>query len=181
METFTKLFEHFLVFVYHCFDRIVIQGYLPLLTRPEHIVHFFRDVHGQYPITGQVLAKRTLEYRGWVAAYAHNHKIPMLKAEQDSEQGGLRPSSSTTNGAAQTTRCLLHLHQHGNGQHVQFKESPVPHRRSELPHHPAWPLPFPALLLLHPRSGDRPAGHVHRHLPSLSNHVLPERASLHGD
>src|SRR5260370_24727366 len=32
METFTKLFERFLVFVYHCFDRIVIQGYLPLLT-----------------------------------------------------------------------------------------------------------------------------------------------------
>ena len=46
METFAKLFERFLVFVYHCFDRIVIQGYLPLLTRPEHIVHFFRDVHG---------------------------------------------------------------------------------------------------------------------------------------
>ena len=49
METFAKLFERFLVFVYHGFDRIVIQGYLPLLTRPEHIVHFFRDVHGLYP------------------------------------------------------------------------------------------------------------------------------------
>jgi hypothetical protein len=57
MEIFAKLFERFLVFVYHCFDRIVIQGYMPLLTRPEHIVHFFRDVHGQYPITPQVLAK----------------------------------------------------------------------------------------------------------------------------
>ena len=82
METFAKLFERFLVFVYHCFDRIVIQGYLPLLTRPEHIVHFFRDVHGQYPITPQVLAKRTLEYRGWVEAYARNHKIPIMKAEK---------------------------------------------------------------------------------------------------
>jgi len=51
METFAKLFARFLIFVCHCFDRIVIQGYLPLLTRPEHIVHFFRDVHGQYPIT----------------------------------------------------------------------------------------------------------------------------------
>jgi hypothetical protein len=56
METFVKLFERFLVFVYHCFDRIVIQGYLPLLTRPEHTVHFFRDVHGLYPITPEVLA-----------------------------------------------------------------------------------------------------------------------------
>jgi hypothetical protein len=82
METFAKLFARFLVFVYHCFDRIVIQGYMPLLTRPEHIVHFFRDLHGQYPITPQVLAKRTPEYRGWVEAYARNHKIPMLKAEK---------------------------------------------------------------------------------------------------
>jgi hypothetical protein len=38
-------------------DRIVIQGYMPLLTRPEHIDHFFRDLHG-HPITPQVLAKR---------------------------------------------------------------------------------------------------------------------------
>ena len=34
METFCKLFGSLLAFVYHCFDRIVIQGYLPLLTRP---------------------------------------------------------------------------------------------------------------------------------------------------
>jgi hypothetical protein len=82
METFAKLFERFLVFVYHCFDRIVIQGYLPLLTRPEHIVHFFRDVHGQYPITPQVLAKRTPEYRAWVEGYARNHKIPIKSPEK---------------------------------------------------------------------------------------------------
>jgi hypothetical protein len=82
METLAKLFERFLVFGYHCFDRIVIQGYLPLLTRPAHIVHFFRDVHGQYPITPQVLAKRTREYRAWVEAYARNHKIPMLRAQK---------------------------------------------------------------------------------------------------
>jgi hypothetical protein len=82
METFAKLFERFLVFIYHCFDRIVIQGYLPLLTRPAHIVHFFRDVHGLYPITPQVLARRTLEYRAWVEGYARNHKIVMIKAEK---------------------------------------------------------------------------------------------------
>jgi hypothetical protein len=92
METFAKLFERFLVFVYHCFDRIVIQGYLPLLTRPEHVVYFFRDVHGQYPVTPQVLAKRTSEYRGWVEGYARNHKIPMLKAEKGvSKEDAVRP------------------------------------------------------------------------------------------
>lgn len=92
METFKKLFERFLVFVYHCFDRIVIQGYLPLLTRPAHIVHFFRDVHGQYPITPQVLAKRTVEYRAWVEAYARNHKIPIRKGEKGvSKEDYVRP------------------------------------------------------------------------------------------
>ena len=77
METFCKLFGSLLAFVYHCFDRIVIQGYLPLLTRPEHIVHFFRDVHGIYPITKQALAKRTREYQQWVEAFARNHRIPI--------------------------------------------------------------------------------------------------------
>src|SRR5438094_9717645 len=77
METFAKLFARFLVFVYHCFDRIVIQGYLPLLTRPEHIVHFFRDVQGVYPITKPALKKRTQEYQQWVEAFARNHGIPI--------------------------------------------------------------------------------------------------------
>jgi hypothetical protein len=35
MDVFTKLFGHLLVFVYHCFDRIVIHGYLSGLSRPE--------------------------------------------------------------------------------------------------------------------------------------------------
>ena len=113
METFAKLFERFLIFVYHCFDRIVIQGYLPLLTRPEHIVHFFRDVHGLYPITPQVLAKPTLEYRGWVEGYARNHKIPILKAEKGvSKEDSVRP----------------HL------QPMERRNQHVSHRGSKLPH-----------------------------------------------
>ena len=35
MELFTTLFSDLLVFVYHCFDRIVIHGYLSGLSRPE--------------------------------------------------------------------------------------------------------------------------------------------------
>jgi hypothetical protein len=82
METFTKLFGSLLVFVYHCFDRIVILGHIPLLTRPENIVHFFRDVHRSGPITKDVLRKRTNEYNGWVEAFARNHKIPIEWAEK---------------------------------------------------------------------------------------------------
>ncbi len=80
METFVKLFGNLLAFVYHCFDRLVIQGYLPLLAREAHIVHWFRDVHGIYPITPEALKKRTDEYRNWVGAYARNHNIPVERA-----------------------------------------------------------------------------------------------------
>jgi len=77
METFAKLFGSLLAFVYHCFDRIVILGHLPLLTRPENIVHFFRDVHPTGAITKEVLRKRTTEYHRWVEAFARNRKIPV--------------------------------------------------------------------------------------------------------
>jgi hypothetical protein len=83
METFHTLFGSLLAFVYHCFDRIVIQGYLPLLTRPEHIVHFFRDLHEVSPITTDALAKRTREYQQWVEAYARNHRIAIEWADNN--------------------------------------------------------------------------------------------------
>src|SRR5437588_9291422 len=35
MELFTQLFGDLLAFVYQCFDRIVIYGYLSALSRPE--------------------------------------------------------------------------------------------------------------------------------------------------
>jgi hypothetical protein len=118
METFAKLFERFLSFLYHCFDRIVIQGYLPLLTRPEHIVHFFRDVLGQYPITPEVLARRTPEYRAWVEGYARNHKIPILQAEKGVSKEDAVGPLSPADGKAESARGLLHLPRHGNGQHL---------------------------------------------------------------
>jgi hypothetical protein len=35
-----------LFFVYHCFDRIVINGYVSGLSWPEQVVRFFRQVIG---------------------------------------------------------------------------------------------------------------------------------------
>jgi len=81
MEEFARLFGSLLAFVYHCFDRIVIRGHLPLLTRPENIVHFFRDVQGVGTITKEVLRQRTTEYNQWVEAFARNHGIPLEWAE----------------------------------------------------------------------------------------------------
>ena len=82
MELFAKLFSSLLVFVYHCFDRIVIHGYLSGLSRPEQVVYFFRDVIGVPVVDKVVLSKRTGEYRGWVEAFARNHKIPMEWAQK---------------------------------------------------------------------------------------------------
>ncbi len=82
MEHFTKLFGGLLALVYHCFDRIVIRGHLPLLTRPENIVHFFRNVHGVGAITKEVLRQRTTEYNQWVEAFARNHRVPIEWAER---------------------------------------------------------------------------------------------------
>jgi hypothetical protein len=55
METFTKLFGSLLSFVYHCFDRIVINGYLNGLSRPEQVVHFVREVLGIPVVSKEVL------------------------------------------------------------------------------------------------------------------------------
>lgn len=82
METFAKLFGSLLAFVYHCLDRIVILGHWPLLTRPENIVHFFRDVHPCGAITKQILRKRTDEYNRWVEGFARKRQIPVEWAEK---------------------------------------------------------------------------------------------------
>jgi hypothetical protein len=82
MELFAKLYSSLLVFVYHCFDRIVIHGYLSGLSRPEQVVYFFRDVIGVPVVDKSVLSKRTGEYRGWVETFARNHNIPVEWAQK---------------------------------------------------------------------------------------------------
>jgi hypothetical protein len=82
MELFTKLFSDLLVFVYHCFDRVVIHGYLSGLSRPEQVVHFFRQVVGAPVVSKEVLSERTADYQNWVEAFARNHNIPIEWAEK---------------------------------------------------------------------------------------------------
>src|SRR5260370_29005100 len=82
MERFIQLFADFLGLVYHCFDRIVIHGYLSGLSRPEQVVYFFRHVLGIPVVSKEVLSQRTNDYQHWVEAYARNHKIPIEWAEK---------------------------------------------------------------------------------------------------
>jgi hypothetical protein len=82
MEHFIKLFGDLLVFVYHCFDRIVIHGYLSGLSRPEQVAYFFRQVVGVPVIGKEVLSRRSADYQNWVEAFARNHDIPIAWAEK---------------------------------------------------------------------------------------------------
>ena len=82
MEVFTQLFGDLLAFVYHCFDRIVIYGYLSGLSRPEQVVHFFRRVVGVPVVGKEILNQRTADYQNWVDAFARNHRVPIEWAEK---------------------------------------------------------------------------------------------------
>jgi hypothetical protein len=76
MELFIRLFSSLLVFVYHCFDRIVINGYLNGLSRPEQVMHFVCQILGIPVVSKEVLSQRTNDYQNWVEPFARNNKIP---------------------------------------------------------------------------------------------------------
>src|SRR6202035_629422 len=82
MELFTKLFGDLLLFVYHCFDRIVIYGYLSGLSRPEQVGYFFTKAVGIPVLSKEILSQRTADYQNWVEAFARNHNIPIEWAEK---------------------------------------------------------------------------------------------------
>jgi hypothetical protein len=81
VETFTRLFGSLLLFVYHCFDRVVINGYLSGLSRPGQVAYFFQNVVGEPVIGKEVLSRRTNEYQAWVEAFARNHGVATEWAE----------------------------------------------------------------------------------------------------
>ena len=83
MEKFIKLFDRSIRFAYHCFDRIVIRGYLSALSRPENIEYFFRTIKQVDCISKETLRQRTDQYLGWVDAYTRKNEIPMAWAQKD--------------------------------------------------------------------------------------------------
>ena len=83
MDRLSELLGHQVQFSYTAWDRIVLNGYLDRLQRPENIVHFFRDVVGTPCVTPAVLMSRTAPYRAWMAQYAEEHGIPVIPAPKD--------------------------------------------------------------------------------------------------
>src|ERR1017187_3822056 len=127
MELFAKLFSSLLLFVYHCFDRIVIHGYLSGLSRPEQVVYFFRDVIGVPVVDKAVLSKRTNEYRGWVESFARNHKIPMEWAQKGvRKEEYVRPWLRRMERAGRPVWRLFHLPKHGARADLSLFHAQVP-------------------------------------------------------
>src|SRR5208337_4906499 len=178
MDAFIQLFGNLLVFVYHCFDRIVIHGYLSALSQPEQVVHFFRQVVGVAAVDKEVLSRRTADYQNWVEAYAHNHGLPIEWAEK-----GVRKEDHVLPWLRRMTRANRY------GVYFIFKSmeqgstfrigTEVSHRRPELSHPGAPAQPLHPLLLLHPRRSARADGDPGSLVLSVPDHLLPQWPQLH--
>ena len=80
MERLSAVLGQAVQFVYTCWDRIVLNGYLERLQRPEYLVHFFHDVVGIPCIEPAVLEQRTNAYKAWVRQFTDERGIPVLQA-----------------------------------------------------------------------------------------------------
>ena len=141
MELFAKLFGSLLVLVYHCFDRIVIHGYLSGLSRPEQVVYFFRQVLGIPVVSKEVLAQRTNDYQNWVESFARNHHIPMEWAEK-----GVRKEDRVLPALRRIVR------NNSYGVYFIFKSMELGRTfRISVPHTRPPAQPLHSLLLLRPR------------------------------
>ncbi len=80
MDRLSELLGNAVQFVYSCWDRIVLNGYIERLQRPENLIYFFHDIVGVACIEPTVLEQRTNAYKAWVRRMAEEHDIPVLTA-----------------------------------------------------------------------------------------------------
>ena len=130
MDVFTKLFGNLLAFVYHCFDRIVIHGYLSALSRPEQVVHFVRKVVGVPVVSKEILSQRTADYQNWVEAYARNHPPRSSGPEASARKTTCGPGYAEWR--TRTPAASISSQEHGAG--ASFRIS-VPKYPTQDPHH----------------------------------------------
>jgi hypothetical protein len=94
-------------FRYTCLDRIVLQGYLTGLQRPEQVVYFFRDVVGVACIDPTVLQSRTTAYRQWLERYTQGQGIPVLAAPKGARKEDLVRPYYGRLGSKEGVACVL--------------------------------------------------------------------------
>ena len=80
MDRLSALLGPVVQFVYTCWDRIVLNGYIERLQRPENLIYFFHDVVGIACIEPTVLEQRTTAYKAWVRRIADERGILLREA-----------------------------------------------------------------------------------------------------
>ena len=178
MDLFAQLFGNFVAFVYHCFDRIVISGYLSGLSRPERVVNFFHMVAGIPVISKEVLRQRSADYQNWVEAFARNHRIPMEWAET-----GVRKEDYVLPWQRRMVK------RNGYGVYFIFKSMEQgPTFRITVPRFPTKDPNYRILArqrsrfthyYFYIRRDSRPDGYADRVLLAVPDRVLPQRPQLH--
>ena len=80
MDRFSAVLGQAVQFVYTCWDRIVLNGYIERLQRLENLVYFFHDIVGVACIEPAVLELRTNAYKAWVRRVTDELGIPVQAA-----------------------------------------------------------------------------------------------------
>jgi len=94
-------------FSYMALDRIVLNGYIERLQRPENLVYFFHEVVGIKCIEPSVLSKRTEGYRDWVRQYTADREIPVFQAPKGERKEDLVLSYYQRLTASEGVACVL--------------------------------------------------------------------------
>ena len=134
MELFAKLFGSLLVFVYHCFDRIVIHGYLSGLSRPEQVVYFFpqrRGSSGGRQGSAQPAHQPLPEVGG---GFCPQPPDPHRVGREGRAERRLRPALAAGDGAGGPLRRLFHFQEHGAGTDLPVCDAQVPDPGPQSPH-----------------------------------------------
>jgi hypothetical protein len=141
IELFTQLYGDVLAFVYHCFDRIVIYGYLSALSRPEQVVHFFRNVVGVATVSKEILSQRTADYQAWVEAFARNHRLPIEWAEKGVRKKNHVLPWQRRMAGQDAYGVYFILKSNGAGCELSRQRAEIRQQRPQLPHpRPAQPV-----------------------------------------
>jgi hypothetical protein len=94
-------------FQYTALDRIVLNGYIEGLQRPESLVYFFHEVMGIACIEPKSLGERTEDYRAWLRQYAADEDIPLLPAPKGARKEDLVLPYYQRLGQKEGVACIL--------------------------------------------------------------------------
>jgi len=80
MNAFYQHHKDNILFNYHCFDRILLNGVIQPFQQPERVVGFFSACRNIYPVSRDVLRDIANQYHNWVTNRSLHWEVPILEA-----------------------------------------------------------------------------------------------------